>query len=139
MAGRAESDRTRTPIALGLFFLFATAACLLVGLSLLLPGASLDAIWAWKPDEHRQLLAFGPGAGAGFLALALAMAAASYGTFSRQRWGLNLAMLIFALNALGDAARIPSGAVWEGVIGIAVSGLVLWWLTRPGVKAVFDR
>ena len=131
--------QARTPALLGLFFVFATAACALVGLSLIMPGGPLDAIWQWKPDEHRQLLALGPIVGAGFLALALVMAAASYGAFARRRWGLRLAMAIFAVNALADAARVPFGTVWEGAIGVAVTGIILWWLTRPKVSGAFDR
>jgi hypothetical protein len=92
-----------TPMALGAFFACATILCGLAGASLLLPGGTLDGIWAWKQDEYRQLLALGPWVGSGFLALALAMAAASYGTFRRRRWGRRLAMLIFAIN--GRATR----------------------------------
>jgi hypothetical protein len=128
-----------TPALLGWFFVFATAACTLAGLSLLMPGSPLDAIWRWKPDEHRQLLAFGPLLGMAFLALAVVMAAASFGTFARRRWGLKLAMAIFAANAIADAARLPFGAVWEGVIGIAVTGIILWWLAGPRIRRAFDR
>jgi len=113
--------------------------CGLAGASLLTPGGALDWIWLRKPAEHELLLALGPRIGWGFLALALAMAAASFGTFRRRGWGLWLAMAIFALNAAGDAARIPSGAVLEGMIGVAVTAAILWWLTRPKVRACFER
>jgi hypothetical protein len=138
--GRTEEMRARvwTPVLLGGFFAFACFMCALAGISLLTPGGALDWIWLRKPEEHELLLALGPRAGWGFVALALAMAAASYGTVRRRRWGLWLAMAIFAVNAAGDAARLFSGAMWEGLIGVAVTAAILWWLTRPGVRALFD-
>jgi hypothetical protein len=136
-----RTDGTRaqvwTPVLLGAFFAFATLMCAAAGVSLLTPGGWLDWIWLIKPQEHGLLMALGPWAGWGFLGLAVAMAAASWGTFRRRRRGLWLAMAIFAVNAAGDAARIFSGAVWEGVIGVVVTGAILWWLTRPGVRALF--
>lgn len=137
--GRTEEMGTRawTPVLLGGFFAFACVMCALAGTSLLTPGGALDWIWLGKPEEHGLLLALGPRVGWGFLGLALAMAAASYGTFRRRRRGLWLAMAIFGVNAAGDAARIFSGALWEGVIGVAVTAAILWWLTRPRVRALF--
>lgn len=111
----------------------------LAGTSLLSPGGALDGIWRIKPDEHRQLLALGPAVGAGFLGLALVMLLASYGAFRRRRWAWPLALAIFAANALGDAARIPFGAAVEGLVGIAATGAILFWLTRPKVRGQFDR
>jgi hypothetical protein len=67
------------------------------------------------------------------------MAAASVGTFGRRRWGLWLALAIFAVNAAGDAARIPGGAALEGAIGVAVTAIILWWLTRAPVRRAFER
>jgi hypothetical protein len=107
--------------------------------TLLAPGSPLEAIWRWKPDEYRQLLALAPWTEAGFLGLTAAMAFAGYGTFRQRRWGLRQAMPIFAANALADAIRIPFGAPREGVIGVAVTGIILWWLTRPKVRALFEE
>lgn len=113
--------------------------CALAGTSLLTPGGPLDWIWWIKPGEHRQLLELGPAVGAGFLGLALVMAMASFGSFARRRWAWALALAIFAVNAFGDAARIPFGALAEGLVGLAATGAILWWLTRPSVRALFDR
>ena len=138
MTGAAGGRQPLTPRLLGLFFAFATLMCGLAGATLLNPGGALDGIWQIKPDEHRQLLAMGPKVGLGFLALAFVMLLASIGTFRRRRWAWPLALAIFTVNALGDAARIPMGAAAEGLIGIAATGLILWWLTRPKVRGQFD-
>ena len=71
--------------------------------------------------------------------MALLMALASFGMFVRRRWGWRLAIFIFAVSAMADAARIALGAVWEGVIGVAVAGVILWWLTRGRVRRMFRR
>jgi hypothetical protein len=140
MAGTdATRARAWTPVLLGAFFAFACLACSLAGVSLLTPGGALDWIWLIKPEEHGLLLALGPWMGAAFLALALAMAAASLGTFRRRRWGWWLAVLIFAVNGAGDAARIPAGAALQGAIGDAATALILWWLTRPRDRQLFGR
>ena len=130
---------SRTPALLGIFFAFATSMCAFAGATLLLPGGPLDALWAVKAEEHRRLLGLGPWVGIGFLALGLVMALASYGAFKRRRWARPLAIGIFAVNAIGDALRIPAGAVAEGLVGIAVTGALIWWLSRPDVRRAFDR
>jgi hypothetical protein len=124
---------------LGAFFAFSTAMCALAGTSLLTPGGPLDWIWRMKPTEHRELLEMGPAIGAGFLGLALVMALASFGSFTRRRWAWPLAVAIFAVNAVGDAARIPFGAPAEGLVGVAVTVAILWAMTRPAERASFDR
>jgi hypothetical protein len=113
--------------------------CGLAGASLLTPAGPLDWIWWVKPDDHRQLLEMGPAVGAGFIGLAMIMAAASLGSFARRRWAWPLALTIFTVNAIGDAARIPFGAAFEGLFGIAATAAILWWLMRQPVRASFDR
>jgi hypothetical protein len=136
-----EKDPTSplTPLLLGAFFGFATIMCLIAGVSLLTPSGPLDWIWSVKPGEHAQLLRLGPWVGIGFLLLAIVMASASIGSFARRHWARGLAIGIFIVNALGDAARIPFGAAAEGISGLAVTGVLIWWLTRPRIRALFDR
>jgi len=109
----------------------------LAGLSLLAPRSALASMWSIKPDEFRQLLAFGPLAGAGFLALAPVFAAASWGCFRRRRWGWTLAATLIAINAATDLGRaVRSGAI-EGGVGVVIAGGLLWWLSRARVRASF--
>lgn len=94
-------------------------------------------MWGFKPTEHQQLLQLGPLVAIGFLALAGIMALASVGSFGRRRWGWALAIAIFLVNGLADAARIPLGAVTEGIVGVVITAAFIWWLARPRVKALF--
>ena len=128
-----------TPAAAGGFFALASAITLVVTITLLRPGGPLDGVWRVKPAAHAQLLAIGPLAGLGFLGFSAVAAATSLGCFQHRRWAWRLAIAVFVLNGLSDAARIPFGAVAEGVLGAAATGLIVWWLTRPGVRALFPR
>ena len=129
--------RPLTPLVFGAFFAFATAMCVLAGLSLLTAGGPLDAMWRWKPQDYQQVREVGPLAGWGFLLLALVMASACLGMFRPREWGRRLAIAILAVNAAGDAARIVMGAWWEGAIGVSVAAALIWWLIRSPVRALF--
>ena len=135
----SQARRPLTPAALSAFFAFATLMTAITAITLLAPGGPLDAIWVMKPREYQQLKAMGPWVCAGFVALSLAAAVGAVGLFRRRSWGWRFAVAAFAINGLSDAARIAFGAVLEGLIGVAVAGLVLAWLTRPRVRALFDR
>jgi hypothetical protein len=131
--------RLATPIVAGVFFAMATVITAVAGISLLLPGSLLDAMWRIKPEEHEQLLSAGVPASLGFLGLSAIMAVTSIGSFLRRRWAWWLAMMIFVVNGLGDAIRGALGAAVEGVVGVSAVALILFWLTRPNVRATFDR
>jgi hypothetical protein len=73
------------------------------------------------------------------VALSLVAGIGAVGVLRRKLWGWRIAVAGIAVNALADAARIPFGAVLEGLIGVTIAGLVLAWLTRPRVRALFER
>ena len=126
-----------TPSLVGGFLVFATAMALLAGLTLLIPRSPLDVVWRIKRAEHVQLLAMGSWVGWAFLILAGAAGLASYGSFRRRRWGLRLALVLFAINAAGDAIRAAGGAWLEGLVGLGITLALLSWLTQPQVRALF--
>jgi hypothetical protein len=132
-----DRDRAWTPRLLGLFFLFGAAMTALAGASLAWPDGPLAPMWRLKPDEFRQMLALGGWVPIGFFALSPMMAATAYGAWTRRRWGWALAMIIFAVNGVSDLARAAFGAPLEGLFGAAIAALVLWWLARRDVRAMF--
>ena len=135
----SSGKRALTPVFTGVFFALATVICAAAGLSLMEPGSLLDWMWRIKPAEHEQLFRLGPIIVVGFLGLAVLMAFASLGCFMRRRWGWILAIAIFLVNGLGDAARILWGAPVEGILGVVVVAVIIWWLTRTRVHALFDE
>jgi hypothetical protein len=128
-----------TPVLLAVFFVFGTAMTALASLSLAWPDGPLAAMWRLKPDEFAKMRALGLLVPIGFSALSLTMAVTAYATLARRRWGWWLAVFIFAVNGLSDAARALVASEWSSLIGVAVAGLVLWWLSRRDVRAMFGR
>jgi hypothetical protein len=139
---RENASRVRqpaTPLVAGVFFALATGITAVAGISLLLPGSALDGMWRIKPEEHEQLLSAGVLASLGFFGLSAIMASTSAGSFLLRRWAWWLAMIVFLVYDLGDDIRAALGAPVEGVIGVSAVALILFWLTRPDVRATFDR
>ena len=126
-----------TPVLLTLFFLFGTAMTAFAGASLAIPHGPLARIWRAKPDVYEQLLALGPLVAMGFFALSALMALTVFGVWRRRRWGWMLAVGIFIVNALADAARAIADREWNGLVAVAVVALILWWLLRRDVRAIF--
>jgi hypothetical protein len=127
---------------LGVFLVaifFAAASCILlsVGMALLLPGSTLEAIWALYSARRSLLMPFRIWLGPAFLALAICMLVASTGCFRHRKWGWWLAVGIFLVNGISDAGQILSGHLLEGSIGMAVAGAILFYLSRPNVRTTF--
>ena len=118
---------------------FALSACIViaVGVMLVWPGTDLDSVWQIYPARRGELMPHRDWMGPGFLALAFVFAAASAGSFLRRKWGWWLAVAIFSVNGIGDLTQLATGHLLEGAIGVAAAGAILFWLTRPGVRAAF--
>jgi hypothetical protein len=128
---------------LGVFFIaifFALATIILVGVgtALSFPGSRLDAIWSLYPARRTLLMPYRTWLGPDFLALAAAMASASIGCFRKRTWGWWLALTIFTVNGLGDAVQIVLGHYAEGGIGVLVTAMILFYLTRRRTRLAFS-
>jgi len=90
---------------IAIFFCVATFILVAVGIALVWPGTTLDAIWQLYPARQAMLMPHRLILGPAFLGLAVAMACASAGCFLRRKWGWQHAILIFGVNGL---ARLPA-------------------------------
>jgi len=106
-------------------------------LTLLEPGTMLDRLWVLNKTGHTQLASLGKGAGLGFLVLSALLCAASVGWFRRRFWGWVLGTAIVAINAAGDLVNLAVGEHFKGAVGVAIAGLLLIYMTRPGVRNHF--
>jgi hypothetical protein len=122
---------------IALFFAISTCILLGVGTALLLPGSKLEVIWKLYPARRAVLMPYRVWLGPGFLILAIVMASASIGWFRRRIWGWWLAVVIFPINGLSDAGQILIGHFLEGGVGVAVAGVILFYLSRPHVRGAF--
>jgi hypothetical protein len=122
---------------IALFFAIATCILLGVGTALLWPGSKLEVIWKLYPARRAVLMPYRVWLGPGSLILAIVMASASIGCFRRRIWGWWLAVVIFLINGLSDAGQILIGHFLEGGVGVAVAGVILFYLSRPHVRGAF--
>lgn len=141
MSGEPINTQRRpiTPMIVGSFYSLASLVCASAGISLLLPRGAFDWMWAIKPAAYERLRAMAPWSGLGFCLLALAMAITAVGCFRRRRWGWLLAVAIFTINGLADAARLIAGDVLEGLIGTVAAGAIVYALLRPNVRGAFAK
>ena len=126
---------TRT--ALVVFFVIASSICICAAFTVLLPGTPLSSIWAIKPDVFVTLNELRPWSGISFLALSVLMGVAAWGCWLGRLWAWRLAIAIFVANGFGDLVQIFNGRVFEGALGSTVVLALVFWLTRPRVKAAF--
>ncbi len=59
---------------------------------------------------------------------------AAWGLWTSRRWAWIVALVLAVLRVIGGLAALPMG-----IIGIIVQGLVIYFLTRPHVRAFFGR
>jgi len=126
-------------VLIGLFFAFGAAAAAYAAITLLFPGTRLDVLWTLNERGHAGLLGLGKVAGSLFILLSAALLATAVGWFRRRRWAWMLGVTIVALNAAGDAVNVASGGDRRSGIGVVVAGLLLFYLTRRGVREYFRR
>lgn len=71
------------------------------------------------------------------LVYAIACAAAAFGMFKGTRWGWYAGLGVLAIGAVLQVFSLVAGDLVSGVIGLAVSVAVAWYLSQPGVQAWF--
>jgi hypothetical protein len=138
-SGHLATKSPRGLTAVGIFLVFGAVMATLAGTSLRWPRTYLDDIWILNPPAHRELAPYGPVVGLLFLLLGAILAVAAAGWFKRRLWGWWLAVAVIAIQVLGDLVNAFSGRAVEGAIGVTIAGLLLFYLTRPQVRAAFDR
>lgn len=109
----------------------------LAGTTLMWRGTVLDRVWALNRPAYRQLSSSGPAVGVLFLLLSAVLVAAGVGWFQRRAWGWGLAVGIIFTQVAGDFVNLMRGDFLRGGVGVAIAGLLLVYLLRPGVRAAF--
>lgn len=129
--------RPRGFAAIGSFFVFGAAMAAYAAVTLLAPGTFLDGLWALNKRGHAGLILLGKSAALLFIVLSALLALAAVGWFRRRYWGWVLGVAIIAINGLGDIVNLVRGEGLKGAVGVAIAGLLLFYLTRPGVRSYF--
>lgn len=109
----------------------------LAAITLLLPGTPLDELWVLNPIAYKRLAPLGRTVGILFLLLGAALATAGVGWFRRRLWGWRFAVVIIAIQVVGDVVNCVRGDLLRGGIGVIIAGALLLFLLRPRVRAAF--
>jgi hypothetical protein len=129
------------PVALVAAFLWiAMLVSLVVGVALLFPGTFLDRIWVYNRPAHAAFQTIGKTSGVGFLVLGLVVGAAAGGLSCGRRWAWWLAILIFALNGIGDlVGLLATRDLLRSGSGFVIAVGFLLVLLHRNVRASFDQ
>ncbi len=124
-------------LIVGSFLLVGTVVAVLIGISIIRPGTSLDAIWNLNRAAHHRFAFLGKLAGYLLLGIAAITATAGYGLLKGFKWAWWMAVAIFAVNGAGDAINMIIGEPLKGSAGLLVAGIFLFFMFRPAAKAFF--
>jgi hypothetical protein len=134
-----QNHGTKPPwfAALGIFLFFGATMASLGATTLLWRGTVLDRAWDLNPTAYGQLAPMGGKVGVLFLLLAAALAIAGIGWFRRRVWGWRLAVVIIAIQVLGDIVNCVRGDWLRGGVGVVIAGALLLYLARPKIRGAF--
>ena len=129
------------PVAIVAAFLWiAMLIGLVVGVALLFAGTFLDRMWVYNRPAHAAFQTVGKTSGVGFLVLGLIVGVTAGGLSCGRRWAWWLAILIFALNGIGDLiGLIATRDLLRSGSGIVIATGFLVVLLRRDVRASFDK
>jgi hypothetical protein len=129
--------KTRGFTAIGIFLFFGAIMASLAAITLLWRGTALDRLWDLNRTAYKQLAPLGGIVGIFFLVLGVVLTTAGIGWFRRRLWGWKLAVVIIAIQVLGDVVNCLRGDLLRGGTGVIIAGALLLFLLRSKVKATF--
>lgn len=130
-------NRPKGIIVVSIVMFVASIMALIVGISLLLPGTALDILWTLNPSAL-ELKSISTILGYFLLFIGIITLSAGIGLLKGRKWAWWIVVIIFILNGIGDIFRLASGG-FEGIVGIIIAAVFLFYLTRPEVKNYFKN
>ena len=108
-------------------------------IALLFPGSFLDPVWRLNPRAQIAFASMGGWAPVLLGAVSVACASAAVGLWRVRLWGYVVAIALLVINGIGDVVNVVLGTEPRAVIGIPIVIALVLYLTRPSVRAVFER
>jgi uncharacterized membrane protein (DUF2068 family) len=132
--------RPKTVLIVAAFLFIAAVIAAAVSTSLLFPNRVLERLWQLNPSAAPLFHSLGGIAGLLLLALGVVTFIAARGLLHRQRWAWWFAVLLFAVNGLGDVVSFfATGDVLRSMSGVAIAAAFLYALTRAPVRQYFSQ
>jgi len=132
------SRRPHGVSALSVFFAAGFLIALTSAVSLFFPESFLEPMWRLNPRARTAFSGMGIWAPALLIAVSAACAAASLGFWRGRRWGYRVGTGLLIFNLVGDVANVALGTEPRAIVGIPIVALLLFYLSRPGVRAYFE-
>jgi hypothetical protein len=82
---------------------------------------------------------FGIVFGAVLVALAIVSFVVAYGLLKGRRWAWTITIILSIISIVWNAITIATAANFGGIVSIIISGIIIYYLYRPHVKAYFGR
>jgi hypothetical protein len=77
--------------------------------------------------------------GAVFVAIAIVSFIVAYGLLKGRGWAWTLSIILSIISIVWNAITLATAAKFGGIISIIISGIILYCLFRPYVKAYFGK
>src|SRR5438270_1626817 len=110
------------------FFAFGACMSTLTIVLLLFPGAQLDAVWRINPNAHTTFQSLGPMSILLMALVGVACGSAAIGLASGAEWGRRLAIIILAINLVGDSVHALFRHDLRTLIGLPIGGAMIVYL-----------
>lgn len=140
VSAAATTRQRPTGVAILAVLYYIGAAFLAVGgIAMMMGGAFFGAMMAEAMGmAGGAFAAIGIVIGIVLLLIAALSGATGWGMWTGRSWAWILALVLTALNALSSVASLVQGE-YGSLLGLAIAGLIIWYLFRPAVKAWFGR
>ncbi|HEV8124152.1 MAG TPA: hypothetical protein VGP80_07925 [Gemmatimonadales bacterium] len=125
---QSDASRPAGVTALAWFFIFGATMSLLAAITLAIPHSPLEFMWRINPQAREGFRTLGFIAVPLMLLVSAACAATAHGLWQLHAWGRYLAIVVLAINAIGDASNALIRHDWRTLIGIPIGGVLIWYL-----------
>ena len=122
---------------MSMFFAFGTIAAGLSAAALLFPQSPLDRLWRLNPEARIGLESMSPWGIVLMAVVSAACALCAYGVWTRAVWGRQAAILLVAVNLIGDTANAIVRGDVRTLIGLPIGGALIAYLHSRRVRAEF--
>jgi uncharacterized membrane protein (DUF2068 family) len=113
--------------------------CALTIALLLFPGTVLDALWRLNPDAHAGFQAIGSWSIIIMLLIGTTCGLAAIGLWRGALWGTQLALIILAVEMIGDLINAVQRRDYRVLIGLPVAAAVIVYLLRSESRCALRK
>lgn len=104
--------------------------CLLTIALLLFPGTAFDSLWRLNPDAHSAFQSIGGWSIAIMFLVGSTCLIAAIGLWRGAVWGSRLAIIVLAVNLVGDLSNTLFRHDFRALIGLPIAAAMILYLVR---------